>query len=348
MSAIVPIPRVPIDVRVATMADLAFIDSLQRLHTKMVGWMPTKQLESKIAAGHVLVAEEGPSTGSGQPASRVGYCISQDRYFKRDDVGIIYQLNVMPGRQRSLIGASLIKAVFERAAYGCKLFCLWCAQDIEANYFWESLGFVPIAFRTGARGRQGEARTHIFWQRRVREGDTITPYWFPAKTDSGSLREDRLVLPIPPGVRWCDAMPVVLPEQSGVEGLALSGVEGPGQSGKALAPPREAKAPRRKRVEARAQQAPKRLRLGVGLLRFADAALPQETRVQRKPKRRPPKAKCDPAHVAAARELRDRWLEQFNSAPLLSGGAAGKYEVSRAALAALANRWVRPLLHEMR
>ena len=57
MSAIIPIPKIPISVRPATMDDLPFIDQLQKKHTKQVGWMPTKQLEGKIKAGHVLVAE---------------------------------------------------------------------------------------------------------------------------------------------------------------------------------------------------------------------------------------------------------------------------------------------------
>src|SRR5688500_6197444 len=128
---------------------------------------------------------------------------------KRDDVGIVYQLNVLPMKQRSLIGASLIKATFERAAYGCRLFCCWCAQDIQANYFWQSIGFIPLAFRTGSASKQ---RTHIFWQRRIRENDATTPYWFPAQTSAGSMREDRLVLPIPPGTDWRDAKPLVLPQ----------------------------------------------------------------------------------------------------------------------------------------
>ena len=29
-----------------------------------------------------------------------GTCIGNDQYFKRDDVGIIYQMNVLPDRQR--------------------------------------------------------------------------------------------------------------------------------------------------------------------------------------------------------------------------------------------------------
>jgi hypothetical protein len=41
-----------------------------------------------------------------------------------------------------------------------------------------------------------------------------------------------------------------------------------------------------------------------------------------------PKVKNDPMLVAAARELRDRWLERVNSQPLPTG-RSGKYDVSR-------------------
>ena len=44
------VPRIPIDVRVATMEDLPFIDALQKQHAKQVGWMPTKALAGKIHA----------------------------------------------------------------------------------------------------------------------------------------------------------------------------------------------------------------------------------------------------------------------------------------------------------
>src|SRR3954451_14912227 len=165
MSAIIPVPKIPISIRPGTVEDIPFLDSLQKMHTKQVGWMPTAQFEGKIKLGHVLIAESD--------GERVGYCIGNDQYFKRDDVGIIYQLNVLPGKQRGFIGATLLKAMFDRAAYGCKLFCCWCAQDIEANRFWESMGFVPLAFRAGSAKN---TRTHIFWQRRIRAGDETTPY----------------------------------------------------------------------------------------------------------------------------------------------------------------------------
>ena len=49
-----------------------------------------------------------------------------------------------------------------------------------------------------------------------------------------------------------------------------------------------------------------------------------------KPKREKKlKAKADPRMIAAARELRDRWLEHVNAGEMLLEGA-GKYDVSRA------------------
>ena len=70
-----------------------------------------------------------------------------------------------------------------------------------------------MAFRTGSRraGQKKEPRIHIFWQRRIREGDVETPFWFPSETSGGAVRENRLVLPIPPGTHWSDAKPAVLP-----------------------------------------------------------------------------------------------------------------------------------------
>jgi hypothetical protein len=53
-----------------------------------------------------------------------------------------------------------------------------------------------------------------------------------------------------------------------------------------------------------------------------------------KPKRTPkPRQKNDPKYVAAARELRDRYLEQVNADRLLPS-ASGKYDVSRQLAAA--------------
>lgn len=392
-----------ISIRPAVLSDLPFIDELQRKHSKAVGWFPKQQLETNIAKGQVLIAEQihhgdhgdhgegqngmeaaaSPSNTPSVPSvssvvnTPVGYVISTDRYFKRDDCGIIYQLNVVPGRQRGLIGASLIRAVFARAAYGCKLFCCWCAQDLEANYFWESIGFVPLAFRTGSRkakgrakgsangseasgasgangagsgsGGSGGARIHIFWQRRIREGDVETPYWFPAETTGGAVRENRLVLPIPPGTHWSDAKPAVLPGMEALGNHALPSAPEVHSQGadatiaQAVSGSAEGQKKKNKRVVP--PGAPVRpAHVPPGGLWFAPPPPPPPAKLTAEEKKAAAKAaraearaqakangktRNDPKLVAAARELRDRYIEQINEGRLLPPNANGKYEVSR-------------------
>ena len=189
------------------------------------------------------------------------------------------------------------------------------AQDIEANYFWESLGFIPLAFRAGSRAKD---RVHIFWQRRIREGDTTTPYWFPAKTGAGAIREDRLVLPIPPGASWKDVMPRVLPGAK--ERAVLTNEKSSGAPAVGNAP--KAQAPKRRYVQfgpPPSDASPAN----------AEAVVVNAGGKPKRPKK--PKAKNDPKHVAAARELRDRYLEQVNSGrvQIEAARASGKYDVSR-------------------
>jgi hypothetical protein len=268
---------------------------------------------------------------------------------KRDEVGIVYQLNVLPLRHRHLVGATLIKAVFDRAPYGCRLFSCWCAQDIQANWFWESLGFIPLAFRTGSRAKQ---RIHIFWQRRVRDesqastgGTPVppTPYWFPAKTEGGAVGEDRIVLPIPPDTHWRDAKPMILP------GLPAPAPEMPlalpgGQPVRArpqrpqLTKGQQAAVTRSQSKHLGAAPLGTKAIIRGGRIRYIpipgfdpkkdapDELLPVEK--PKKPRRVGPKQKNDPKYVEAARELRDRYLEQVNTGRMLPA-THGKYDVSR-------------------
>ena len=280
---------------------------------------------------------------------------------KRDDVGIMYQLNVLPLRQRHLVGATLVKALFERAAYGCRLYSLWCAQDIQAGYFWEALGFIPLAFRTGSRAKQ---RIHIFWQRRIRDEDQSTPYWFPSQTTGGAVAEGRIVLPIPPGTHWRDAKPVLLPglpELPEVPGALQDDPSGGGgaSGGPKLLPggapvrPRPEQPEAKKKVSAARKAAIARSRSkhlggvpvgkaavitrgGVRYIERADAPPdPPPEEEMGKPKRKRkvrPRKKHDPKYIAAARELRDRYLEEMNVAGSdfsLPPAAHGKYDVSR-------------------
>src|SRR5688572_27645728 len=104
-SSPLPAPRCgAIAVRLATPADIPFMDELQKKHQKMLGFLPRGTIHGKIAAGHVLVAEGTGARGQGSAnagslssltpdpspltpaATPLGYVISQDRYMGRDDV----------------------------------------------------------------------------------------------------------------------------------------------------------------------------------------------------------------------------------------------------------------------
>jgi hypothetical protein len=351
-----PQPRCAVSVRAAVKDDLPFIDQLQKMHGHMVGWSPMKQLEKNVADGQIVIAEEvgttalravsahlgGPSSEN-RGTSPVGYCIAKDQYMKRDDVGIVYQLNVLPLKQRHLVGALLVKAVFDRAAYGCRLFSCWCAQDIQANWFWESIGFIPLAFRTGSRAKQ---RIHIFWQRRVRENDDSTPYWFPSQTTGGAVKEDRIVLPIPPGTHWRDAKPLILPglppppppPEEMPKTLPGGALVRP--SAQKPRPPQVTKAhaaaiARSKSKHLGGVPAGKAAYITKGGVKYIDRAdAPAEEFVEPTPakpkKESKPRQKNDPTYVKAARELRDRYLEQVNApGDRLLPSAYGKYDVSR-------------------
>jgi hypothetical protein len=322
-----PQPRVLLNVRSAVAGDIPFIDQLQKMHGHMVGWMPGKQLEAYVSGGHVLIAED-------QARASIGYCIARDQYMKRDDVGIVYHLNVLPLKQRNLIGASLIKAVFDRAAYGCKLFSCWCAQDIQANWFWESIGFVPLAFRTGSRAKQ---RIHIFWQRRVRDGDDVTPFWFPSQTTGGAVAEDRIVLPIPMGTHWRDAKPLILPivpPEVPAAPLTLPGgapVRGRPEQPKVTTAHRMAII-RSESKHLKGLPRGKAAIVSSGGIRYIERGDYEPEPEQPKPKKeRKPRVKNDPKFIAAARELRDRFLEQINSPgnDRMLPPACGKYDVSK-------------------
>jgi N-acetylglutamate synthase-like GNAT family acetyltransferase len=305
-----PAPRAPINVRVAKKEDIPAVDALMKKNAKALAFMTYETLVGKVALKHVLIAE----TIDGRFA---GYLIGNDRYSSRDELGVIYQVCVVPEFRRMLVGAHLLKKRFETSAYGCKLYCCWCAQDlVESNRFYESMGFVPLAFRAGsAKGPKGRGRLHIFWQKRIREGDTTTDWWFPSETRGGLMDAARIALPIPPGMKWSDELPRLLPEELPVDSCQLPVTE----------------KVRKKKVSAIEQPKPIR-RNGLMFSIPLPGEVPQEEKPIKEKKPKPAKVKKNNPELAAkARELRDRYMEQFNArgsnlAPALQGG---KYEVAR-------------------
>src|SRR5262245_18011653 len=134
----IPIPRSELSFRLGTLADFPFLDSLQKKHSKALGYFPTKQFEDYIKTGGVLIAEsrvaesgvascqlpvasEGAgdahllATGNSQLATPLGYVISRDRYLSPDELGVVFQLCVVDGHLRKFVGAALVREAFARS-----------------------------------------------------------------------------------------------------------------------------------------------------------------------------------------------------------------------------------------
>ena len=329
-----PAPHADVTVRAATLDDLPDVDRLQKAHSKSLGFLHRVTLEGKVRRGEMLVAH---AAGGGF----AGYVVGSDAYHKRQEVGVVYQMAVAKTHRRATVGATLLKNLFESWAYGTRLCCAWCAQDLPANRFWEAMGFVPLAYRAGSAGK---GRVHVFWQRRVVDGDDATPWWYPSATGGGAIREDRLVLPIPEGQHWSEARPQVLPTSSNDDGgddesaEAESIVETGGKSAGRWPEGVEERdgvlyegGKRLVTVEmARREQG-----AGPGGLFMVPAGAkivrelptPRAAKPRRKAAKKRP-AKHDPRLASAVRELRDRWLEHVNGSDRLL--PAPQYAVGRA------------------
>ncbi|MEM1013264.1 MAG: hypothetical protein AAGI46_13725 [Planctomycetota bacterium] len=371
----VPPPSCALSFRQGALEDIPFMDALQKEQRHAVGFFRYQQFVDHIEAGGVLIAEslkqeakslkdqsgvdsesssfKLPSSSFPSSASTpLGYIIHRDRYLKRDELGVVFQLNVRSDVQRGYVGAALLQAAFERSAYGCRLYCCWCAQDLAANRFWEAMGFVPLAYRAGGKGRKLEERSlklegpdseasgfklppssfpasprvHIFWQKRITSGDSHTHYWYPFQTTGGALRADRLAFPIPPGTHWSEVRPMEVPmvDENGNEVKALP----------AAKPKRKAKAtpkaePERMRVFVKGKFQWVDVSDGKTLVPSSQPAGHDKDVVAPEAPARP-KLKVKPAFLRLNRELRDRYLEELNRRPDLTLALDGKYDASRA------------------
>lgn len=175
-------------IRAAREDDLKFIDHLQKKFSFQVGFMPLVWLAGYLRNGPVLMAFEND-----QPA---GYLLGKAGYNRSPQDAIIYQAAIDYDAQRSHIGTELTEHFIDLLPDRITRISLWCAQDIDANLFWEALGFTALAYRQGSDSTQ---RFHIFWQRRRNLNDHHVRRNVPRTTKGGAMQCKRLVMPLSDG-----------------------------------------------------------------------------------------------------------------------------------------------------
>jgi hypothetical protein len=329
-------------IRPGTLKDAGFIDQMQKIFKGHLGFLYSGTIEKKISTGDVLVAVDSNDVP-------YGFIMGTQSYDRNDQVSRIDQIGVVPMKQRRQVGGALLAEWINRLPYGVLLICCWCAQDLREGRFWEAQGFLPLAFRAGG---QTQGRVHIFWERRVRSDDVQTPFWFPKETSNGAMAAARLILPLPPGTDWREVeLPRILPSGEATAGprgaLLPNGLPVPTAlpggaaartrtTGSAVLTPAEFAAAQRQKSKHLQERRPPGVKCAG---RYLTEQPPPPPPVEKKAPK--PRAKNVPEHVVAARELRDRFLEQLNTLGITE---QGRYDPSRALSAAPSSPIVQELM----
>jgi len=155
-------------IRPATAADMLFIKSLQKRYTNQLGFLPTAALAEYIKSGRILLNDV-----NGQEA---GYVLWRPAAAGNYTGISIIQAAVCQDAQRLHVGRGMIDHL--RSTHTVGVLGCWCATDLEANSFWQALGFLPCASRLGGKRR---ARHLTLYRRSEMPGLDVQRLDLPAR-----------------------------------------------------------------------------------------------------------------------------------------------------------------------
>lgn len=143
-----------IEVTRATAADralLLFVDDLAKKNAHAVGFLPLAAYDSALNSGRVLLL-----TCNDEPA---GYLIHGPEIIESK----VYQVVITEELRRIEHGRQLVDALREHLnQFDVHKLSLHCAEDLEANNFWKSIGFHQV-------GRRIKNKNGTRWQNRYEQ-----------------------------------------------------------------------------------------------------------------------------------------------------------------------------------
>ena len=129
-------------IRKAIPSDSAAIKSLADAHRNELGFVLRPALAKSIERNEVFVAENSKGI--------VGFV---EYHHRRDEQTTLYHIAVQHDHRQLNIGRQLIQALLDDAGqHGKRYIQLKCPVDLEANEFYERLGFTQVEIQPG-RGR---------------------------------------------------------------------------------------------------------------------------------------------------------------------------------------------------
>lgn len=139
--------------------DFPYVVDLQNKNRISVGFLPTVAIREYFDRSQIWVARE-----NGDPC---GYLLFGSHRHVRPvyDMGTmkIIQACVQYDARRVAHATRLVQALELKAVQdGYERIALWCAEDLEANVFWRSMGFSNCGTRIGGTSRK-KPRIHNRW-----------------------------------------------------------------------------------------------------------------------------------------------------------------------------------------
>lgn len=148
-----------------TVADLKFIDSLQKKFGKSLGFLPTQALEKNLEAGNVVITNENDT--------EAGYLLVRPILGWQPLMASIVQAAVCMDAQRRHHGLRLLLQIESEARKrGQVAMQANCAIGVEANDFWRAAGFKPVVHMTP---NTKSGREIICWRKPLTRS---LPAWF--------------------------------------------------------------------------------------------------------------------------------------------------------------------------
>ncbi|QOV90906.1 GNAT family N-acetyltransferase [Humisphaera borealis] len=143
----------------ATLGDLPYIVALAKRETDTIGFLPRAAYAEYITASParkgVLLARL-----NGDPCGFMVWRIAADNTPAPASAKIIQTCIQYDARRRSRGVALVGELLYRVGLLGVERVSLWCADDLEANAFWESCGF---QFRGQRDGGTRRGRNHNLW-----------------------------------------------------------------------------------------------------------------------------------------------------------------------------------------
>lgn len=122
-------------VRLATLADLSFVNAQQKAWSGNVGFLPSQTFERYIERGQIIIAEE-----NGWPAGYISFCGSSKGLVRVLQVAVHHDL------LREHVGTDMMRIIQQHAeSNGASITRLTCRDGLPANDFWPTIGFVQTA-----------------------------------------------------------------------------------------------------------------------------------------------------------------------------------------------------------